>query len=86
MLVDTFYRCRYSIGMTSNDNNTGDKKMNAKINNADFAAAKKAVKKNGVADTSYAHRIAIETLRDRCPRADDTLLADMGWQVVMCAR
>jgi hypothetical protein len=72
--------------MTTNDTNTGDKNMNAKINNADFAAAKKAVKKNGVADTSCAHRIAIETLRDRCPRADDTLLADMGWQVVMCAR
>ena len=72
--------------MTSNDTNTKGTTMNAKINNADFAAAKKAVKKNGVADTSYAHKIAIETLRARCPRADDTLLADMAWQVVLCAR
>lgn len=60
--------------------------MNAKINNADFAAAKKAVKKSGVADTSYAHEVAINTLRVRCPRADDILLADMAWQVVLCAR
>jgi len=60
--------------------------MNAKISNLDFAAAKKAVKKVGTADTSLAHRIAAEILADRCLRADATLIADMAWQVVMCAR
>jgi hypothetical protein len=60
--------------------------MNAKITNQDFAAAKKAVKKVGTADISLAHRTAIETLAGRCLRADAELIADMAWQVVMCAR
>jgi hypothetical protein len=57
-----------------------------KITNQDFAAAKKAVKNHGTADSSAAHRIAIEVLTARCPLADATLINDMAWQVFMCAR
>ncbi len=66
--------------------------MNAKITNADFAAAKKAVKAAvkkanvGGFDPSFAFRIAKETLAARCLRADEVLIADMAWQVVLCAR
>lgn len=57
-----------------------------KIATQDFRAAKKAVLSVGTADTSLAHRIAIETLRTRCPVASDALIVDMAWQVVMAAR
>jgi hypothetical protein len=35
---------------------------------------------------SLAHRVAIDTLSARCVLADAALVADMAWQVVVCAR
>ena len=55
-----------------------------KITTSDFRAAKTAVK--NIADTSLAHRVAIETLTVRCPNASIELVTDMAWQVVMAAR
>ena len=57
-----------------------------KITTADFNAAKKQVKSVGVADSSLAHRKAIEVLTARCPRASAELIGDMAWQVVLAAR
>ena len=57
-----------------------------KVTTADFNAAKKQVKTVGVADTSLAHRVAIEVLTVRCPQASAELIGDMAWQVVLSAR
>ena len=57
-----------------------------KITSQDFAAAKNAVKKVGTADTSLAHRVAMESLTSRCPKANQELIQDMGWQVVLATR
>jgi hypothetical protein len=55
-----------------------------KVTKQDFAVAKKAIK--GIADTSRAHLIAIETLTQRCPGVSENLIQDAAWQVVMAAR
>ena len=52
----------------------------------DFRAAKKAVKKQGVADLSAADRVAREVLVARCPKANAFLIRDMAWQVVMSVK
>ena len=56
-----------------------------KVTTEDFEAAKKAVKAAGAVDSSAKHRIAIEVLRSRCPKAGVELVADMAWEVVLAA-
>lgn len=56
-----------------------------KITNKDFSEAKKAAKKD-IADSSKAHRNAIECLTARCPNASLELIADVAWQCVLAAR
>lgn len=58
----------------------------AKVTTQDFQAAKKAAKKEGRGDHSAQHSAAIAILRERCPLANDELIADMAWQAVLAAR
>ena len=55
-----------------------------KITKQEFAVAKKAVR--GIADSSEAHRVAMETLTASCPKAGLELVQDMAWQVVLATR